>query len=50
MLVWVFAHHSVPYQTWATAETGKKDKWFTKFLRDTGARIGNKTVTLQDGV
>jgi len=44
-----FSRHLVPYQTWSTAEPEKKDKWFSKFLRDTGMRVHDKTVTSQDG-
>ena len=48
-LVPAFSRHLVPYQTWASAAAEKKDEWFAKFLRDTGARVHDKAVTSQDG-
>lgn len=48
-LVPAFSRHPVPYQTWATAAPDKKDEWFAKFMRDTGSRVQDKTVTSQDG-
>jgi len=48
-LVPAFSRHLVPYQTWATAAAEKKDEWFAKFLRDTGARVHDKAVKSQDG-
>ena len=41
--------HRRPPQTWASAAAEKKDEWFAKFLRDTGARVHDKAVTSQDG-
>jgi len=48
-LVPAFSRHLVPYQTWASAAAEKKDEWFAKFLRDTGKRVHDKAITLQDG-
>ena len=48
-LVSAFSRHVVPYQVWATVSEEKKAELFERFLRDTGVRVQERTVTSQDG-
>jgi len=48
-LVTAFSRHAVPYQVWATVSEERMAELFKRFLRDTGVRAQEKTVTSRDG-